>query len=134
MRSQWSVILIFVILIGLVSYSTSFQNAAWWNKYFNADNLAISRLINDEKSSVTLCYECTKGMEFGNITSLSYHLRDRSKIQILKEFNPNKIPNDVEAIFLFNPPPTFQEEIKNRSDLKLENIYHNHLSLWKIQQ
>jgi uncharacterized membrane protein len=133
-QTLWSVILVCTLLIGIISNRASFQQAAWWNKYFNTDNLAISELINQEPSSITICYQCNRGMGFGNLTSLSYHLSDRTKIQMLTEFEENKIPNDAKTIFLFNPPAQLPQEISTQSNLHLENIYQNYLSLWKIQK
>ena len=132
-KTIWSGILSCVLLIGIVSYSFSYQNAAWWNKYFNADNIAISQLLNPEKSSLIICYQCTQGMEFGNIVSLSYHLSDRSKIYMQQQLDITQIPDNIETVFLFNPSLALQEEINNRTDLDLENIYQNNLSLWKIR-
>lgn len=133
-QKVWSIFLVILILVGLTSSVVSFQKYSWWNKYFSSDNLPISTIINQEKSSIVICNECTMGMGFGNLVSLSYHLNNQIKIQLFKQFDVTQIPDKFEPVFVFNPSSALQEEIQSKSNLKLENVYQNNLSLWQLKQ
>jgi uncharacterized membrane protein len=133
-QSLWSFLLMIVISLGLISSVVNLQQYSWWNKYLSSDNLPISRVINSERSSIVICTECTMGMGFGNLVSLSYHLNNQVKIQLFKQLDLAKIPENFEHVFVFNPSPALQEEIQSKSNLKLENLYQNNLSLWQLKQ
>ena len=132
-KNVWSILLMTLIFLGLASSSLSYDKYTWWNKFFSSDNLPISRIIEQEKSPLVITEGDTEEMGFGNLVSLSYSLNDQTKIQLFRQLDITKIPKGFGSIFVFNPSPKFKDEMENKYGLKLENIYQNSLSLWKLK-
>jgi uncharacterized membrane protein len=134
-KNVWNILLMTLIFLGLVSCSLSYNKYTWWNKFFSSDNIPISRIIEQEKSPLVISEGDTKEMGFGNLVSLSYSLNNQTKIQLFRQLDITKIPTkDFKSVFVFNPSPQFKDEMENKYGLKLENIYQNDLSLWKLKQ
>ena len=145
----WSLLLIILISIEIISCTLSASKLTWWNKSFNSDNLPISNILNKESS--LLISECNLSSlrqwdgQFGHLLSLSYHLDNKVKLQCFDNFQQidiSKIPNEFDAYFILNPPPSLKDKIKSQYRLKLEPIYENNMSLfyennmslWKLEK
>ena len=137
----WSLLLIILICLEVISCTLNVSKSTWWNKGANSDNLPISHILNQDSS--LLISECNLSSlqkwdgEFGDLISLSYHLNNKVKLQCFDNFeqiNISKIPDGFNAYFLLNPPPSLQAQIKHQYQLKLEPIYENNDSLWRLEK
>ena len=137
----WSLLLIILISLELISCTLNLSQLTWWNKEPNSHNLPISSILNQDSS--LLISECNLSSlqnwdgQFGDLISLSYHLDNQVKLQCFDNFeqiNISKIPNGFNAYFLLNPPASLQAQIKHQHQLKLKPIYQNNVSLWRLEK
>lgn len=137
----WSLLLIILISLEVISCSLNVSQSTWWNKGVNSHNLPISNILNQDSS--LLISECNLSSlqnwdgQFGDLLSLSYHLENKVKLQCFDNFeqiNISKIPDGFNAYFILNPPASLQAQIKHQHLLKLESIYENNVSLWRLEK
>jgi uncharacterized membrane protein len=127
----FSVLLVTLISVGILSCGISSQQYRWWNKALNYHNPEIAAIINQSKNPLVISNDFN--INVGNILSLSHALDPQTKLVLVKRENVPEIPVGFSDIFMFNPSPDLISRLENTQNFKPELIYELSFQLWKLQ-
>ena len=142
-QKLWQIAMLALISSGVISCTISSQSDLWWNKYFNTDNLPISRIVNQSKSPL-LISDARSTSSFLTILSISHVLEPKVKIQLLppvkSSTNIPKIANNFTDVFLLTPSKELREGIEKQQNFQVESVYDgsklnpvkSDIFLWKL--
>jgi uncharacterized membrane protein len=135
-RSLWTVILILVLALGVLSNKIISQEQYWWNKRFNYHNIPVAKIINQSKSPV-LAGDIDWWSRY-NIVSLSYLLKSETKVLFLNDKTPDfsKIKAELErqrSIFILSPNPVWEKALSQNYGDRFKLVYpYGNFNLWQI--
>lgn len=122
----WSIIAVVIISGGVVSCAISSQSETWWNKYSSYYNPPVARIINQKNQPLVI------GSNAIRVTSLSYLLKPKVKIMLVKEPNVPKITGKFSDLFLFRPAKTLKSGLEQQN-YKVE-LVHEPGDLWQLKK
>lgn len=131
-QKLWQVMLIFLISCGIISNTVSSQAQVWWNKYFSCEIAPIAKTINQANDPIVIIDYNWWSMY--NFLSLSNLLEPKVRIQLLTQANLMKIPEGFSNVFLFTPSDKLQNKLAKEQKFKLESVYQQQMSLWKLEK
>lgn len=131
-RQIWQIFTVSLLLFGLISITVSSQADTWWNKVVSYDNPEVARIIN--QVSRPLLISDDSGINYGNVISLSYLLKPKVKLQLVKEGTIlQKVNNPFTNVFILNPGNKFRQEVERRYQSKANIIYSGkYYSVFKL--
>ncbi len=130
-RKLWQVIMVLLISVGVVSGVVHSQANVWWNKKPSTSHIQAASIIN--QTNRPLIISSYYDANLGEVTSLSYLLDKKVRLQLVSEPNIPKIPNGFSDIFVFTPSPTLQSGIERDYKYKFEQLEPSELRLWKLK-
>jgi uncharacterized membrane protein len=122
----WQAILLIFLLMGTFSCVMSVPAKSWWNKSSGHYNPAIAEIIN--KTSNTLVISDNSP---GRILSLSHLLGSHVKLLLFSQVELDKIPKNVNNIFVFQPSTDAIEKLSKDRQYNLKKIFKDWL--WKLE-
>ncbi|NEO32854.1 MAG: hypothetical protein F6K36_21010 [Symploca sp. SIO3C6] len=125
-QKTWSVIMVILLSLGIVSDLTYSQAKTWWNKYKSNDNLEITEIINNTNNPLII----SDNPSIGDALSLSYYLDAKVKLKFMKI---PQLPINISGytdVFVFNPSKELVKIIQEK--YKTVPIYNNQLKLLKL--
>jgi uncharacterized membrane protein len=126
-QKLWSVVLIALLSVGIVSCAISSQAQTWWNKSSGYYNPQIAEIIN--KTSNTLVISDNTP---GRILSLSHLLDERIKLLLLSQPDSLKIPKDFSNIFIYQPSSKLETRLDREKNYHLKDMLKGWL--WKLDK
>jgi uncharacterized membrane protein len=137
-RSLWTVILILVLGLGILSNKIISQEQYWWNKRFNYHNIPVAKIINQTKSPV-LVGDIDWWSRY-NIVSLSYLLKSETKVLFLNDKTPDfsKVKAALDKqnrIFILSPNPVWEKALSQNYGYRFKLVYpYGNFKLWQIEK
>jgi hypothetical protein len=123
--------MVLLISVGVVSGVVHSQANVWWNKKPSTSHIQAASIIN--QTNRPLIISSYYDANLGEVTSLSYLLDKKVRLQLVSEPNIPKIPNGFSDIFVFTPSPTLQSGIERDYKYKFEQLEPSELRLWKLK-
>ena len=124
-QKLWQIITIILISGSVLSCTMSSQSETWWNKYSSYYNPPVAKIINQATQPLIVSSNAIR------LTSLSYLLENKVKLQVVPGENFPKIPDGFSEIFLFYPSKKLQLNLKKAENYKLDSVYPNG-NLWRL--
>ncbi|MDF0551907.1 glycosyltransferase family 39 protein [Kamptonema sp. UHCC 0994] len=124
-QKMWQIITIILISGAVLSCAISSQSETWWNKYSSYYNPQVAKIINQATQPLIVSSNAIR------LTSLSYLLENKVKLQVVPGDNFPKIPDGFTDIFLFYPSKKFQLNLEKDENYKLDSVYPNG-NLWRL--
>ncbi|HLO48382.1 MAG TPA: glycosyltransferase family 39 protein [Kamptonema sp.] len=124
-QKLWQTIAIILISAGVLSCSISSQAETWWNKYSSYYNPQVANIINQATQPLIVSSNAIR------LTSLSYLLEKKVKLQVVPGVEFPKIPDGFSDLFLFYPSKKLQLNLEKDENYKLESVYPNG-NLWRL--
>lgn len=124
-QKLWQTIAIVLISGGVLSCAISSQSESWWNKYSSYYNPQVANIINQATQPLIISSNAIR------LTSLSYLLENKVKLQVVPGENLPKITNGFSEIFLFYPSKKLQLNLEKDENYKLDSVYPNG-NLWRL--
>ena len=124
-QKLWQIITIVLISGGVLSCTISSQSETWWNKYSSYYNPQVAKIINQAKQPLIVSSNAIR------LTSLSYLLENKVKLQVVPGENFPKMPDGFSEIFLFYPSKKLQLNLGKDENYKLDSVYPNG-NLWRL--
>lgn len=124
-QKLWQTIAIVLISGGVLSCAISSQSETWWNKYSSYYNPQVANIINQAKQPLIVSSNAIR------LTSLSYLLENKVKLQVVPGENLPKIPDGFSEIFLFYPSKKLQLNLEKDENYKLDSVYPKG-NLWRL--
>lgn len=124
-QKLWQIITMILISGGVFSCAISSQSETWWNKYSSYYNPQVANIINQATQPLIVSSNAIR------LTSLSYLLENKVKLQVVPGENLPKIPDGFSEIFLFYPSKKLQLNLEKDDNYKLDSVYPNG-NLWRL--
>ena len=124
-QKLWQIITIILISGSVLSCTISSQSETWWNKYSSYYNPQVAKIINQAKQPLIVSSNAIR------LTSLSYLLENKVKLQVVPGENFPKMPDGFSEIFLFYPSKKLQLNLGKDENYKLDSVYPNG-NLWRL--
>ncbi|MDB9514257.1 glycosyltransferase family 39 protein [Kamptonema animale CS-326] len=124
-QKLWQIITMILISGGVFSCAISSQSETWWNKYSSYYNPQVANIINQATQPLIVSSNAIR------LTSLSYLLENKVKLQVVPGENLPKIPDGFSEIFLFYPSKKLQLNLEKDEKYKLDSVYPNG-NLWRL--
>ncbi|WP_449417478.1 glycosyltransferase family 39 protein [Phormidium nigroviride] len=124
-QKLWQIITMILISGGVLSCAISSQSETWWNKYSSYYNPQVANIINQATQPLIVSSNAIR------LTSLSYLLENKVKLQVVPGENLPKIPDGFSEIFLFYPSKKLQLNLEKDDNYKLDSVYPNG-NLWRL--
>ena len=124
-QKLWQIITMILISGGVLSCAISSQSESWWNKYSSYYNPQVANIINQATQPLIISSNAIR------LTSLSYLLENKVKLQVVPGENLPKITDGFSEIFLFYPSKKLQLNLEKDENYKLDSVYPNG-NLWRL--
>jgi uncharacterized membrane protein len=123
----WKWITAIILSLGIICSFVIINQETWWNKYSSYYKYEIARIINKSQSPLVI----TNSERVSRLTSLSYHLEQKTKFIVISRDESIDLPQNFRDIFLFKPYPELIEQLQDNPDYQVEMI-NNDYELWKV--
>ncbi|NEO99687.1 MAG: hypothetical protein F6K58_13610 [Symploca sp. SIO2E9] len=122
----WSIMMVLILTIGIISDLNYLQAKTWWNKYKSNDNFEITKIINNTNKPLII----SDNYSVGDALSLSYYLDPKVKLQFMRTPQlPRKI-NGYSDVFVFNPSKELVKTLQEKYNIL--STYNNQFKLLKL--
>lgn len=126
----WSLILVIIFTLSILSNIISANAQSWWNKAPSYHNPSIANIINQAKNPlvITEIFDINEG----NIISLSHNLKPETKLQLFPKNTDIKPQYQFQDIYIFNPSADFINKIETAYQTNLNLVYPFYPFLYQI--
>ena len=131
-QKLWQLIMVLLLSVGVVSCVVYSQSDVWWNKKPSNIHIQSASLINQTNRPLIISsyYETN----LGELTSLSYLLDKKVRLQLVSEPNIPKITKGFSDIFVFGPSPNLKSGLEREYNSRFEPIEFSELRLWTLKK